>query len=130
MEMSPRAGGNRLAELIKIATGSDIILPEVQKAIGECMTQIDTPTYLENYAIYVLHTQQEGVFKEIRIQPEYRANILAEDIYINVGEHVKVFGGANNAIGTLFLRFKSREELEIALLKPEKWCDVIINTER
>ena len=51
MEVSPRAGGNRLAEILNYAVDVDIIEAEVCKAIGEPIPFIHEPYFKDFYAI-------------------------------------------------------------------------------
>lgn len=127
MEMSPRAGGNRLAEMIKCATGSDIITPEVQKALGIPPTTILSPKANIVYAIYVIHTQQNGIFEGIDIRSDVKnSNVLSETIYINKGDNISTFGGANNAIGTLFMSFRNYEEMEHVITNSNNWIKILV----
>jgi formate-dependent phosphoribosylglycinamide formyltransferase (GAR transformylase) len=127
MEMSPRAGGNRLAEMIKCATGCDIITPEVQKAIGLDITTISSPNENMVYAILVIHTQQNGIFNGIEIHSDVMMkNVLSKTIYINNGDEIYTFGGANNAIGTLFMKFQSKDEMEYVIINSPKWLKIIV----
>ena len=45
---------------------------------------------------------------------------------VNEGDKVETFKGANNAIGTLFLHFNTREEMAAALNNQEKWLKLNI----
>lgn len=127
MEVSPRAGGNRLAEILNYATDVDIIEAEVQKAMGEAIPEIHEPNYKGSYAILVLHSQHEGTFDRLVIADTFRRqHIIEEELRVSAGDHVETFKGANNAIGTLFLRFDSREQMEAALANQSDWLKVIV----
>lgn len=127
MELSPRAGGNRLAEMIRYAMGSDIIRPEVQKALGLPIDAIEPSKYKEHYAIYVLHSVNNGRYDGVELEPYIRAShLLTEDYYLNKGDVVQAFGGANNAIGTLFMHFADRKTLMDALCNANEWCRIKI----
>lgn len=41
MEVSPRGGGNRLAEMLRFATGVDLITNAVRAAVGDDVTDIE-----------------------------------------------------------------------------------------
>jgi uncharacterized protein (DUF1330 family) len=43
------------------------------------------------------------------------ADIIEEDLWVVKGDKVESFEGANNAIGTLVLKFETEEELEEAI---------------
>lgn len=125
MEVSPRAGGNRLAEILNYATDVDIIDAEVRKAIGLTIKEIHEPNYKGHYAILVLHSKEEGVFDGIMIEPFFKeAHVIEEEIRIKKGDTIGCFTGANAAIGTLFLKFKSRNDLSNALVNQDNWIKI------
>lgn len=112
MEVSPRAGGNRLAEILNYAADVDLIDAEVRKAMGERVSGIHEPHYRGSFAIQVLHASSSGCFKGIEINPEIEKDYLLEkEIRVRSGEKISSFTGANSAIGTLFLRTDNRIDM-------------------
>ena len=128
MEVSPRAGGNRLAEILNYATDVDIIEAEVCKAIGEPLPDVHEPNYNGHYSILVLHSDKEGTFAGIEVNGEFQHNIVETEIRIRQGEKVEAFSGANNAIGTLFLGFDNREKMDEALVCQKEWLTINVDT--
>ena len=127
MEVSPRAGGNRLAEILNYAVDVDIIEAEVCKAIGEPIPFIHEPYFKDFYAIYVLHSQDSGRFKELRINADFKRKYVIEDeIRVIPDQIISSFSGANAAIGTLFLRFNTREELYDTLKNINEYTNILI----
>ena len=113
MEVSPRAGGNRIAELQRIGTGIDLIEAEVLKAVGEPLPHIAQPKYDGIYINDIIHSNTDGFFCEVRYNQEFKRNhFVSEAIYPNPGDLVKQFKGANNAVGSIFLKFGSHEEVD------------------
>ena len=55
-----------------------------------------------------------------------RGEIVEEDLWVVKGDKVESFEGANNAIGTLVLRFQSSEELEEAITHQRDWLKVVV----
>lgn len=112
MEVSPRAGGNRLAEMLNYAADVDIIEAEVMKAVGESVLGIHEPNYKGSFAIYVLHSEVAGTFEGIEIDPDFEVkHVLEKEIRVPKGTHVEAFTGANQALGTLFLKFIDNNEM-------------------
>ena len=112
MEVSPRAGGNRLAEMLKIAADVDIIDAEIQKSVGKPIKDIHEPNYSGYYSILVLHNVRAGIFKEILVDDSFKHNyVIDEEIRYKPSEYVDAFTGANTAMGTLFLKFSSYQEM-------------------
>ncbi len=126
MEVSPRAGGNRLAEMLNYAADVNIIAAETRKSVGLPVGDIHEPNYKGHYAIYVMHNEYEGVFSDVEIVPEMEKYIIEKEIRVEKGTHVQSFTGANTAIGTLFLRFGSRLELEKAIENNRNWLKIIL----
>lgn len=127
MEVSPRAGGNRIAELQRIGTGIDLIEAEVCKAVGDEINPITMPHYDGYYVNYIVHSNQDGIFEKAVIDDGFqKKHVIEAEIRVKQGEHVETFKGANNAIGTLFLHFDNREQLEKALENQHEWLQVIV----
>lgn len=127
MEVSPRAGGNRLAEILNYATDVDIIEAEVAKAIGEPLPSVYEPNYKGHYCILVLHSDKQGYFEKVNINNQFKGEIIEQEIRIEKGARVEPFSGANNAIGTLFLRFNTREDMDFALTHQKEWLNIKIH---
>lgn len=125
MELSPRGGGNRLAEMVQYATGEDMILNAVKAAIGEeiCIEQKD---YDGCWAEIILHSDKAGVFDQLWISDGLETNVIEKDLWINSGDEVGGFSGANEAIGTLVLKFYNAQQLEAVLANQEQYVKVIL----
>lgn len=124
MEVSPRAGGNRLAEILNYATDVDIIEAEVCKAVNDQYGVIHEPIFKGLYVIWVLHSKKKGVFKSIEISSEIRKYILEEEIRVKAGDMIEEFNGANNAIGTLFLCFDTQKNMKRFFAHQNKWINI------
>jgi biotin carboxylase len=126
MEVSPRAGGNRLAEILNYAADVDIIEAEVLKSVGLPLNDIHEPNYNGFYAINVLHSEHEGIFKELLIDRDFeRAHLVERDLWVKPGDTVQGFTGANQSLGTIFLRFDTREELNQFTSTPNKYISIV-----
>lgn len=127
MEVSPRAGGNRLAEILNYAADVNINEAETRKALGLPLIDIHEPNYKGFFAIMVLHSEEEGVFDSITINDNFRkAHIIDEEVRVQKGDQVFSFSGANAALGTLFLKFETREELSSVLEHSNKYIKINI----
>lgn len=115
MEVSPRGGGNRLAEVIRLATGLDMITACVCAAVGDDIEELKTKPYDGLWAEIILHSDKKGKFAELIISEEMYQFIYETDLWVEPGEEIEAFNGANNAIGTIVMRFDSVESQEKAL---------------
>lgn len=126
MECSPRGGGNRLSEMIRYMTNIDLIDEVVRAAIGEPLTDLKQEEIKENFAEIILHSEKEGTFKELWTSEKISDNIVEKDLWVKEGTKVGGFAGANEAIGTLVLRFKNQEELKKVIENQEEYVKVIL----
>ena len=127
MECSPRGGGNRLSEMIRYMTNIDLIDEVVRAAIGEPLIDLKQEEIKENFAEIILHNEKEGTFKELWTSEKISDNIVEKDLWVKEGTKVGGFAGANEAIGTLVLRFKNQEELKRVIESQEEYVKVILS---
>lgn len=85
------------------------------------------PHYNGFYVNYIVHSNLDGIFEEAIIDEDFKKkHVIEAEIRVKQGDYVKAFKGANNAIGTLFLKFDSRADMDHALLTQNEWLKVIV----
>lgn len=126
MELTPRGGGNRLCEMLRYATGVDLIAAITRAVVGDPITPIDQKPYKGHWAEVILHTAQDGIFDRLEINNNIHADIIEEDLWVQKGGKVESFEGANNAIGTLVLRFRTPEDMEYAITHQREWLNIVV----
>jgi len=115
MEVSPRGGGNRLSEMLHYATGVNLIRNAVMAAVGDSELEITQAPYQGYWGEYIIHSDAEGIFQQLCISPELQPFVKEVDLWVNEGDTVKKFTGANESIGTLVLKFDTQEQQESLL---------------
>ncbi len=105
MECSPRGGGNRLAECLEYATGVKLVENVVRAAVGLPVIGVEQKPYNGSWAEVILHSDTPGVFAGLWIDPSIGKYVYERDLWIEPGQSVGGFSAANEAIGTLVLRF-------------------------
>ena len=126
MELTPRGGGNRLCEMLRYATGVDMITSMTRYIVGDTVPKIEQKPYNGHWAEIILHADESGTFECLEISMDLPAEVVEEDLWVKKGDTVKSFEGANDAIGTLVLKFQSAEELEKAITNQREWLRVIV----
>ena len=128
MEVSPRGGGNRLAEMLRYATGVDLITNAVRAAVGEEVVDVEQKPYKGAWAEVVLHSDKGGKFQELSVDASaVNAEVVETDLWVQPGDQVHAFKGANDAIGTLVLNFVSEAELVSALKNVADWVRIKVS---
>lgn len=126
MECSPRGGGNRLSEMIRYMTNVDLIDEIVRASLNMPLNDLTQKEINENWAEVILHSETEGTFKELWTSDKINDNIIEKDLWIQEGTKVGGFAGANEAIGTMILKFNSEKEMNEVLNNQEKYIKVIL----
>lgn len=126
MEMTPRGGGNRLCEMLHYATGVDLITAMTRYIVGDSIPEVNYKPYNGHWAEVILHADKEGMFDRIEISKDLRAEIVEEDLWVTKGEYVNSFNGANDAIGTLVLRFEDEKTMAESISNIPSWLKTVV----
>ena len=124
MECAPRGGGNRLCEMLRYATGVDMITAQVRAAVGDRVEGIEQKPYNGHWAEIILHAPKAGRFAGIEIAESLQIEVIERDLWVKEGDYVESFRGANDAIGTLVLRFENKEDMEYAITNQSVWLTI------
>lgn len=127
MEVSPRGGGCKIAELQTLAFGIDLIEADVRKALGYPLNEVKQTECSGFWCEMIIHSlnSEEGVFDRLDIDSRVEEkNIRVIDMSVNNGDIVHPFTGANMSLGDMFLRFDSREELNSIMSNTDKWLSI------
>lgn len=126
MEVSPRGGGNRLAEMARMGTGVDMITACVRAAVGDSVPPIRQRPFDGHWAEVILHAESDGRFQGLEIHDDMRRHVVQTDLWVRPGDEVHAFAGANDAIGTLVMRYETAEQLEKSMATVSEWCKVVL----
>ena len=128
MEVAPRDGGNYIPDIIKYATGVDLVECSVKAAMGE---DIDSSSFGQTsgyYAYYAVHSYRDGIIKRIHIDPEVEKNHIIENHIIkNSGDVVKAFTGANTTLGILLMKFDNLNQMLHMMDQSQEWIQVEVS---
>lgn len=132
MEVSPRGGGCKIAELQEMSVGVNVIENEIRKAVGMELLPIEEKPIEGHWCEMIVHARpgQEGTFDRMDIRDDIETNnVRVVDMSTKSGDYVHPFTGANMALGDMFLQFTSREELDDAIKDTSEWLDIVLKQE-
>ena len=130
MEVSPRGGGCKIAELQELAFGANLIENEVRNALGLPLTEIRTRPMEGCWCEMVVHARngQQGIFERVELSEDIAQNNLRiVDMSAQRGDKVFPFTGANRSLGDMFLQFSTREELDAHIADTSKWMNIVLS---
>lgn len=128
MEIAPRDGGNYIPQIIKYATGVDLVEYSILGAMGEKLPQIKIKKTNGFWAYYAVHSLRDGILDKIDINKEVlEKNIVENHIIKKSGDNIQAFTGANTTLGCLLMKFDSMEEMLNMMDNSEKWINIKLN---
>lgn len=128
MEIGPRNGGNYIPQVIRYATGIDMIGYTIKAAVGENCGDLKMVEPRGCWSYYAVHSRTSGILREIKIKEKVRANhIIESHLNYKAGDRVPAFTGSNQSIGILIMKFDSMEQMLDLMDNPEKWIQVIVD---
>lgn len=133
MEVAPRNGGNYIPQIIKYATGIDLVECSIKAAMGEQIpTDIDMSIMSQEgfWAYYAVHSLKSGILKQVWIDHDIEQNHIVENHLIKcAGDRIEAFVGANTTLGILLMKFDCMEQMLDTMDNSEKWIKVILQDE-
>ncbi len=127
MELTPRGGGNRLCEMLRYATGVDMIMAMTRYIVGDSVPEVEQESYNGHWAEVILHADKAGAFEGLEIAKDLPAEVIEEDLWVKKGDCVNSFEGANDAIGTLVLKFKNEVAKKGCIRDIPSWLKVKVS---
>lgn len=126
MEVSPRGGGNRLAEFISAATGSDLVRATVQAALG---TQPDITWSSTTDGLWVQHMlfdRHGGTFRDLKVSNPAGGAVEDVSLWAQPGDRIEPFTHASYAFGSVWIRFEDRKSMRSGMLDPSAFLKATI----
>lgn len=126
MEVAPRDGGNYIPDVIKYATGVDLVECSVKAAMGE---NIDTNKFRSPkgyYSYFAVHSLEDGILDRIEFSEEGKSHIIENHIINMPGDTIHSFVGANSTLGCLVMKFDSYEQMIHMMDNSQEWCKVVL----
>ena len=129
MEISPRGGGCKIAEIQHLAYGANLIENEIRKALSMPLN-LEKERPIEGvWCEMIIHARpgQSGIFDHLEIAPEMKEKVRVIDMTVKKGDIVRPFTGANMSLGDMFLHFDTREELDKAIANVSQWMEIVVS---
>lgn len=125
MEVAPRDGGNYIPDVIKYATGVDLVDCSVKAAMGdEIMLGDINPKGF--YSYFAVHSLEDGMLDHVEFSEEGKQHILENHLIKNSGDKISTFTGANTTLGCLVMKFDDMEQMLHMMDHSDEWCKVLL----
>lgn len=110
VDVGPRNGGNLIPELLSSIYNIDIVSLTINMAMGEKIRFSYKDPKDTFYASYNIHSDRDGILKDIIFSDKLEDTIFYKNIYKKRGDCVEYFDNASKALGVIFLKFNREYE--------------------
>lgn len=112
LELGPRNGGSYIPQLIKYATGIDLVKYTIMAYMGEDCSELsmaETRGYFSNYMIY---STESGQYRGIWFDKEFKEKNLL-DVYCTAkeGDEVHAYQNTSHSLGTIIFKADSLQQM-------------------
>lgn len=126
MEVAPRDGGNYIPDVIRYATGVDLVECSVLAAMGEDIVLPENTAADGFWSYYAVHSLEEGILDRLEIDEAAQKQIIENHLIKRSGDQIQPFTGANTTLGCFVMKFSGMEEMLDMMDNSEKWIKVIL----
>lgn len=127
MEISPRGGGCKIAEIQEMAMGARLIENEVRSALGMPILEFDIHPSDGNWCEMLVHAgrNQIGILEKISVDQFIMDKyVKVMDFCVTAGDEVKCFNGGSTSLGDMVFRFETREQLDQVMARSREWLNI------
>jgi biotin carboxylase len=127
MEVAPRNGGCYIPQIIKLATGTDMVEFTIKAALGEDCSTLRPADPKGCYGYFAIHSHKSGILKNIQIESSVKKNNIVK-VYLNqmIGDEIRSYSFSSAAIGIILMKFDSTSEMLEMSDRADKWIQVIV----
>jgi len=112
LELGPRNGGSYIPQLIKYATGVDLIDYTLRAAVGEDCSDLDFVETKGCYSNYMIYSTVSGKYDGLWFDEKFEKDNLL-DVYCTYsqGDDVHAYQNTTHSLGTIIFKADSVEEM-------------------
>jgi biotin carboxylase len=127
LELGPRNGGSYIPQLIKYATGVDLIDYTLLGALGEDCSALKMAETKGVYSNYMIYSTQSGRYKDLWFDEKFKKNNLLEvHCTYSSGDKVTAYQNTTHSLGTILFKADSVEEMKQITDNMEKYYKVMV----
>ena len=112
LELGARSGGSLIPQITECATGVNMVTYVIKAAMGEDCSDLKMRPSKGCWSNYMVHADETGKYAGIWFDESFRKNNLVEFVTdIKEGDSVHKFRDAQDAIGTLIVKYDNVEQM-------------------
>lgn len=112
LELGARSGGSLIPQITQYATGVNLVTYVIKAAMGEDCSDLRMAPCRGCWSNYMVHANETGKYAGIWFDEDFRKNNLVEYVTdVKEGDRVHKFRDAQDAIGTLVIKYDDPEQM-------------------
>ncbi len=131
LELGARSGGSLIPQITECATGVNMVTYVIKAAMGEdCSGLKMAPTH-GCWSNYMVHADESGRYEDIIFDEEFaKNNLIANVSDIKKGDKVHKFRDAQDAIGTLIIKYDNVGQMFEMIRNMDRYVKVIVSNDK
>lgn len=127
LELGPRNGGSYIPQLIKYATGVDLVEATLKAAMGDEIPHLEMAPTKGVFSNYMIYSTVSGRFKEIWFDPKFKKdNLLEVHCTAKPGDEIHAYRNTSHSLGTILFKARTVEEMVSITDNIENFYKVIV----
>lgn len=112
LELGARSGGSLIPQITQYATGVNMVTYVIKAAMGADCSDLQMAPCRGCWSNYMVHANESGKYAGIWFDENFRKNNLVEYVTdVKEGDEVHKFRDAQDAIGTLVIKYNNPEQM-------------------
>lgn len=128
LELGPRSGGSYIPQLIRYATGVDLIPYVIKGALGEDCSDLSMADSRDFYSNYMILSTESGTFDCLWFDADFeRNNLLEVHCTANRNEEVCAYRNTTHSLGTILFKAGSLDEMMNLTANMHEYMRVVVS---
>ncbi len=125
LELGARSGGSLIPQITECATGVNLVTYVIKAAMGEDCSDLKMVSPKGYWSNYMVHADKTGKYAGVWFDEEFQKNNLVEFVTdTKIGDEVHKFRDAQDALGTLIVKYDSAEQMFEMIGNMDKYVKV------
>ena len=127
LELGPRNGGSYIPQLIRYATGVDLVEYTIKAAVGLDCRDLEMKKSEGVFSNYMILSTASGRFEKIEFDEKFeKENLIDVFCTYKKGDEVTAYKNTSHSLGTIIFKAKTVEEMIDITNNMEKYYRVIV----
>lgn len=127
LELGPRNGGSYIPQLIKYATGVDLVDATLKAAMGDVVPPLEMTPAKGVFSNYMIYSISSGRFKKLDFASSFKHdNLLEAHCTAIPGDVVHAYKNTSHSLGTILFKAQSIDEMIAITSNMQDYYKVVV----